>query len=466
MDYIIAEATSLDQVTDLYGNKLYQARELAVDSYKFTAITKILKNNPVSYFLKIGKLLANYLNVNYPLVFVTDWSDPTELKGLRLETEDGFKDYPDLCFIGFYTDWDSIEQSGINEIFAHEFSHVWLNWMGYDSGHSLSNKFHTCTAITDPYMAFFEGFAEHLEIVTRDMSGYTQNGLWDYAYDANAWLCARDTQLRYHGVINNRFVYNTALPFIDDYDSYAELHMAHITSSAFMPERIKNANQLLSSEGAIASIFYYIYINDIFKNSYSDKAFYTSFGVDRDSVDPMQNLYLKILYVMSGLDMSKPTLTTEFIKAYGDNFPAEKKELYSLFASLTYFSTVSGDARHTFERLYRIGRNGEVESFRTALRESAELRTLLIERLLSGEVSLDAAVRPDIWAQGNEYITPTPWNPGARVRYQFNINSATAVDFLSINGMTLNRAEQLVLQRERLGGFKSLEEFYELLESI
>ena len=205
MDYIIAEATSLDQVTDSHGNKLYQARELTSASYKFSAITKILESNPVSYFLKMGRLLANYLNSNHPLVFVTDWSDPTELTGLRLETEDGFKDYPDLCFIGFYTDWDSIEQSGINEIFAHEFSHVWLNWMGYDPSRSLSNKFHTCTAITDPYMAFFEGFAEHLEIVTRDMSGYTQNGLWDYAYDVNAWLCARDTQLRYHGVINDRF---------------------------------------------------------------------------------------------------------------------------------------------------------------------------------------------------------------------------------------------------------------------
>lgn len=276
----------------------------------------------------------------------------------------------------------------------------------------------------------------------------------------------RDTQLRYHGVINDRFVYNTALPFIDDYDTYAGLHMAHITSSAFMPERIKNANQLLASEGAVASIFYHIYINDVFKNRYSDKAFYSSFGMDRDSVDPVQNLYLKILYVMTRLDMSKPTLLTDFIKAYGDNFPDEKKELYSLFVRLTYFSTVSDDARHVFERLYRIGRNGEVEPFRTALRESSELKTRLIEQLLSGEVSLEAAVRPDIWIDGDEYIAPTPWNPEIKVRYKFCANSATAVDFLSMSGMTVKRAEQLIMQREQLGGFKSVEEFYELLERI
>lgn len=261
-------------------------------------------------------------------------------------------------------------------------------------------------------------------------------------------------------------VYNTALPFIDDYDTYAGLHMAHITSSAFMPERIKNANQLLASEGAVASIFYHIYINDVFKNRYSDKAFYSSFGMDRDSVDPVQNLYLKILYVMTRLDMSKPTLLTDFIKAYGDNFPDEKKELYSLFVRLTYFSTVSGDARHVFERLYSIGRNGEVEPFRTALRESSELKTRLIEQLLSGEVSLEAAVRPDIWIDGDEYIAPTPWNPEIKVRYKFCANSATAVDFLSMSGMTVKRAEQLIMQREQLGGFKSVEEFYELLERI
>ena len=81
-----------DRVTDSHGNKLYQARELTSASYKFSAITKILESNPVSYFLKMGRLLANYLNSNHPLVFVTDWSDPTELTGLRLETEDGFKD--------------------------------------------------------------------------------------------------------------------------------------------------------------------------------------------------------------------------------------------------------------------------------------------------------------------------------------------------------------------------------------
>ena len=94
------------------------------------------------------------------------------------------------------------------------------------------------------------------------------------------------------------------------------------------------------------------------------------------------------------------------------------------------------------------------------------MKTRLIEQLLSGEVSLEAAVRPDIWIDGDEYIAPTPWNPEIKVRYKFCANSATAVDFLSMSGMTVKRAEQLIMQREQLGGFKSVEEFYELLERI
>ena len=34
-----------------------------------------------------------------------------------------------------------------------------------------SNRFHTSTAITDPFLAFLEGFAEHLEIVSWELDG-------------------------------------------------------------------------------------------------------------------------------------------------------------------------------------------------------------------------------------------------------------------------------------------------------
>ena len=41
----------------------------------------------------------------------------------------------------------------------------------YQPALSQSNRFQTSTAITDPFLAFLEGFAEHLEIVSWELDG-------------------------------------------------------------------------------------------------------------------------------------------------------------------------------------------------------------------------------------------------------------------------------------------------------
>ena len=303
MDYILAEAVCHEQVLSENGEKLYSAKVLNASSSKFITFSKILESPPVSYFIKVGRFLATFLKMENPIVFVTDWTDPTELIGLRLETGEGETvDYPNLSFLAFRTDWDSIATSGaIEDIFAHEFSHMWLEWLGLDMSQSLANKFHTCTSITDYFMAFSEGFAECLEIVAKDLMGYKQpdGELWDCAYGIEAWISNRDQQLRYHAVKNNRFIYQTATPCVEDFDTYADLHMAHITSTAFTPERIKNGSQMMASEGVIASIFYQIYAHKTFKNAYLNDDFYAAFGTTSHEVDPVCNLYLKLLYAIS-----------------------------------------------------------------------------------------------------------------------------------------------------------------------
>lgn len=468
MEYIIAEAASREPFIRSDGESLFCARALAPSSPKHIAISKIFENAPVSYFLKAGQYLAHYLKIETPLVFVTDWSDPTELEGLRLETDGGTIDYPKLCFFAFYTDWENLSESGIEDIFAHEFSHIWLHWLGFDFARSPSNRFHTGTAITDFFMAFSEGFAECLEIVTKDVLGYRPKAgeLWDYGYDSNAWLCSRDRQLRYHAVKNNRFIYQTAIPYADDFDTYANLHMAHITSSAFTPERLKNGSQILSSEGAIASVFYQMYAQEKFKNAYLKDAFYAAFGVQVSEIDSICNLLLKILYVLSKTDLTKSTLMTDFIQCYGACFPEEKADLYELFTRTTHFATVSFAAKKLFEEMYRIGRRGDIPPFRKVLEARKTLIADLQVKLLEGQLALDAAVYDTIWITGDEEIPPTPWEPDQKVAYRFDINAATAIDFLSVRGITMDMAERLVQLREAQQGFRSLDDFLEIKNSL
>lgn len=101
MKYIIAEAMSHEPIISESDDKLYSARALDSTSDKYIVIAKILESKPCSYFLQVGQYLAEYLGRNEPLVFVTDWTDPCELKGLRLTIDSKIKDYPTLAFFAF-----------------------------------------------------------------------------------------------------------------------------------------------------------------------------------------------------------------------------------------------------------------------------------------------------------------------------------------------------------------------------
>jgi hypothetical protein len=468
MNIVFAEAVVTDLLEDINGNKLCHARVLTPNSNKYKVMNYLFENSTISYFLKIGDYLNYFVKNEAPLVFVTDWTDPTEMVGLRLESEGKVIDYPNLCFLAFNTDWDDIKKSGIEEIFAHEFSHLWLSLLSYDFGLSKSNKFHTCTAITDPFMAFSEGFAEHLEVVTKDLGHNMdwESTFWDYGYDVNAWLCLRDEQLRYYSVINNRFIYHTALPYSEDYDIYNHLHFAHITSSAFTPEKLKNGNQMMASEGVVASVFYQMYKHELFKNTFLEDRFYSQFGVNKNSLTPLINLYAKVLFIISKIDLRKPTLMTDFIRSYGEEFPNEKKDLHDVFLKVTHYSTVSPKATEDFGRLYRIGRRGEVNAFKDILKKTMDLKNALFERVLSGDLTLDYALAEELWIDSDEEITPIPWSPEKKVKYRFDINTATEIDLLSLDGMTFEHANNLIKKRDSRCGFRSVDEFYNLLKNL
>lgn len=468
MKIIVAEAITTEMIRDDSDNELCQARLLAENSEKSKIIRKLFLNESISAFLKITELLNHYLQNETPFIVVTDWTDPTEMVGLRLHENGKVNDYPHLCFLAFNTDWEDIDNSGIGEIFSHEISHLWLHLLGFDFSLSKSNKFHTCTAITDYFMAFSEGFAEHLEIVSKELSEAIDDNdsFWDSGYDLDTWLSRRDEQLRYHGVINNRFIYHTAYPYSEDWDNYNNLHLAHITSSAFTPEKVKSGSQMLSSEGVISSIFYQIYKRVIFKNSFADNDFYHRFGVDKKDVSPMQNLYLKILFVLSKIDLSNPFIMTNFIEKYAEIFPDEKEEIFHLFLEITNFATVSNESADKFGNLYRIGKRGEIESFKATLFQIRKWRKDILEKVINQKIKLNKTLQKEIWIDSDKKITSIPWQPQQKEEYRFNVNTATEIDLLSLFGITLSTAEKLCKKRESQGGFATNDDFFSLFERI
>jgi len=478
MNLKIAELISPTPITTAANEQLYQARTLDPASPKHIAIMDIVENNALSHFIKAGQWLAHYLKNEQPIVIVVDGEEHNALFGLRLEENGQINDYPNLGFAAFETNWsrwDDVYKPSVISLFAHECSHVWMRWLGMEIDingflvSSKANKFHTSTAVTDFFMAFSEGFAEWLEVVTKDLNGYQlpDGEFWDYGFDANALISRRDQQLRYHAVKNNRFIYHTAIPYAEDFSgSYAHLHMAHITSSAFTPERLKNGSQMLSSEGAVASIFFQLYAHELFKNTYADDAFYAAFGAARPDIAPIENFLLKIFYALAKIDLTKPSLMTDFIRSYGECFPAEKPELYNTFTKATHFATVSAQARVLFGELYRVGRRGIISEAVDLIQQTRNpLVADLRQALLDGSLAPDAAVYREIWITGEEEITPTPWEPEVKVPYRFNINTATSIDFMALQGVTLAVGEKLEKIREEMQGFNSLDEFLHIKDN-
>ncbi|MEG0774629.1 hypothetical protein [Clostridium sp.] len=260
--------------------------------------------------------------------------------------------------------------------------------------------------------------------------------------------------MRIHAIKNNRFIYHTAYPYEEDFKDYNHLHMAHITSSAFTPEKVKNGAQMMCSEGVIASIFYGIYKSEVFKLTYVEKSFYEKFKASKD-IHPVTNLYLKVLYTLTNINLNVPNPMINFIVEYGSLFPSEREELIKLFLAATHFATVNHEAPNIFGNLYRIGRQGEMEKFKAYLSKVRRKKEHWITQVLSKEIPLDFAIYKDIWIETDSKITPVPWNPNHLVKYKIDINTATEIDFMSIEGISLEQAKDIVIRRERLKGFSS-----------
>lgn len=463
---VYAEALSTEASYTSDGKPLYCARVLPNDSEKHIAIQKIMECEAISFSLALHQMLDHALGCEAPLVIVTDWTDPREAVGLRLENGQEVQEYPELCFLALETNWEDLRHSEIDEIFAHELSHLWMHRMGYRPALSQSNRFHTSTAITDPFLAFLEGLAEHLEIVSQELLGKRKEGFFDNGYDLGAWLCSRDSALRVHGVKNNRFLYLTAVPEAEDFASYQQLHMAHITSSAFLPEHLKNGLQAVSSEGLIASFFYQMYRSADLKHSPAPAQVYHRFGCDADRLSPTANLYVKILWAMMQLDWRRETLFTDFVQNYLDAFEADRDILMDIFARVTNFVTVDPAAQQMFGEIYRVGRQGDMEKIVRLCKQAASQKEIWLTELQSGARRLDDAIYKSIWIEADKPVRPVPWDSEHSTRLKINVNAATDVDFFALDGLTFPQCQELVRIREQYGGFSGLDEFRQTVAQI
>jgi hypothetical protein len=239
----------------------------------------------------------------------------------------------------------------IDQIFPHELLHVIVHDLAGPPPDGYATQVHAIGVKTDRITAFNEGFAEHGQVMaiddpdtapdTRALGGgasmrahaHAQFGAYRSALAARVhvasraqmtfplWFSHGEQVLRYHAVRDNLFSLEPDVPRAlytrgRAYDAY----LLENTLPGRLGARPRSTGRLLSTEGAVAALFYRFVTDKAVQAKYREDTFYGQFGVTRALVDPLDNAYLKLFAAirLGGYDAAG------VLAAYGRLFPDER----------------------------------------------------------------------------------------------------------------------------------------------
>jgi hypothetical protein len=207
--------------------------------------------------------------------------------GFWLEDAEGKRQLVLAGYVDLVVDEESVKDGNLEEIFSHELGHQILGELVGKLPPGASRNMHQSMTVTDNPTAFDEGYAEHFQPLVRDVTanaylreltkGTTSTDL------ERLWISRLDQQLRSDGVKRNLFIHNKALPAAalePGADRY-RLYLDSETSTAFLDDELRNGQQMMASEGVIATLFYRSVNDTALREHYREAAFYQAFiGTD------------------------------------------------------------------------------------------------------------------------------------------------------------------------------------------
>jgi hypothetical protein len=371
---------------------------------------------------------------------------------------------------------EGIDSGGLEEIFSHELGHLILKSLLGDINSGPSRKMHQSMTVTDYPTALDEGYAEHFQPLVRDATDNAH--LRELSKGATAtdldrlWLSRLDQQLRTDGVKRNLFVHRKALPALalqPDPDRY-QLFLDSETSVDFLSDELKNAQEMMASEGVIATLFYRLVNDARLRNQYRDESFYRQFlspavsnAELRKAVPPYENVNLKLFAAMRrvGLEsaQAQSPLMIRIVKAYAGLFPDEAEEACGVFLQTTYGVTASQELATAFEGATIAGRRADMEAFRQRALPAFALLKATTEQVTQGKLALGANLGPELWVLNSGFkIAPAIWERDRTLPLTINLNTATEAELMTLPGVDLTTARRILAERRARGFFRSLDE--------
>ena len=409
------------------------------------------------------------------VLFLSETEGGFPRQGLVLKEKGKVEKYPVLYYVDLVLDEQRVARGDL-DIYSHELGHVMmLNVMGDEIPEGRSTKQHVSMGITDYSIAFFEGWGIHFQRLAFENVPFYQDCYresLDYSRSyARAWHSNIDQGLRLNGVLENTYIHRKLLPERDLASlDLEELILLEHTSPLFDSTRLRNAQQMLSSEGVLATLFYRINTNKVLQNNFRENAFYNRFllrpipagTTPQEIFTPLENVFLKDFYVwekMKGRLNLESLIPIEFIQEWGRSFPEDREEILKLFIMTTVGETVTQELGKTYEAMSYYGLIGDYQNYRRLADKFKAETSALIQDTLKEEAKLDAKVGPQIWVENKGFLIRTAlWNPEDKKPLSINLNTASEYDLASFPKIGLEKARELIKKRDELGYFTSLQQ--------
>ena len=355
--------------------------------------------------------------------------------GFWLREERGERFVPD-AFVDLVVDVDTVANGGFEEIFTHEMGHVFLRRLLPNLPFGYSRTPHMSFNVTDYPTAFDEGFATHFQPLVRRLTrnaalrdedlGLTFKPLVPY------WLSNLDRAARSDGVRRNWFV---QLQAPQGADRSAQ------RSTLFDVERLKNGNQMLASEGVVATLFY----RWLAPGPGDERALLARYGAMFDAFATLNKL-------KPGPDSP---LMVQLVAAHRSLFPNESERMLTTLIDTTYGATADASLTPRIESVAARGRAGDMQTFVAELTACRKTMAQLRESVLKNPEKAGAALGSNIWL-----LSDAPMGgPDKHAKTAINLNTAERDELLKLPGIDEAAAARLLESRRSAGLFLDLSDF-------
>lgn len=336
------------------------------------------------------------------------------------------------------------------QLLPHEMGHVLLEMLSakdHKNNNTRSVDMHYFSIITDYHTAFNEGFAEHLENVSRKFEknrdirsgifedidktrvktsdakrGFERDFIYPFRlgyYKATmfSWYQKYENLKRYDHAVNGDIKYKSLKL---RKGSLADNITYRNTAINLNKRERRNLVQMHSTEGAISAFFTRL-ISSNLKYRYRERTFYKQFTIDgkldKNPVTlftPLQNQFIKYFTVLRNhvtLNNSSRSQLIDFIEGYIHSFPEEEEQIKRIY-------------KQTFGLDY------------------------------------SSQLPPPLWLMALDYnhriMTIDPFGAITVPVYTFDLNAAEVEDLQCIKGVEIEDAEMIVNYRNVNGFYKNL----------